>query len=209
MQTRPNLLYKNELKLAKIYPLIAGVDEAGRGPIAGPVVIAAVILNHDFQLDGINDSKKLSHKQREALFPLIIANAVAYSVIEVSHQRIDEINILQAVLEGMKLAIEALTVKPKICLIDGNKLPNGLKMDNRAVIKGDSLYASIAAASILAKVTRDSIMTGHDITYPAYGFAQHKGYPTQQHLKALQINGPCPIHRMTYAPVSQLEIWQR
>lgn len=209
MHSKHNLLYQNELKLAKKYTLIAGVDEAGRGPIAGPVVIAAVILNHKLHIDGINDSKKLSHKQREALFPLIIANAVAYSIIEVSHQRIDDINILQAVLEGMKLSVESLSKKPKLCLIDGDKLPVGLNMETKAVIKGDSLYASIAAASILAKVTRDRIMTGHDVTYPAYGFAQHKGYPTQQHLKALQVNGPCPIHRMTYAPVRQLEIWQR
>ena len=209
MLTKPNLLFENELLLSNDYQLIAGVDEAGRGPLAGPVVIAAVILNLNFTLPGINDSKQLSHKQLDILYPLIIEHAIAYSIIEVSHQRIDEINILQAVLEGMKQAVETLSVTPQLCLIDGNKLPKGLTMEARAIVKGDGIYASIAAASILAKVTRDRIMTAHDITYPEYGFAKHKGYPTAMHLKALQDNGPCPIHRMTYAPVRQLEIWQR
>lgn len=209
MLNKPNLLYENEFSLSGQYSLIAGVDEAGRGPIAGPVVIAAVILNHNYVIDGINDSKQLSLKQRNMLYPQIIENAIAYSIIEVSHQTIDEINILQAVLEGMKQAVESLSVTPQLCLIDGNKLPKGVNIESRAVIKGDSLFASIAAASILAKVTRDRIMTEHDVDYPQYGFAKHKGYPTALHLKALQEHGICPIHRLTYAPVRQLEIWQR
>lgn len=209
MQSKPNSLFENELLLSHEFSLIAGVDEAGRGPLAGPVVVAAVILDLSFSLDGLNDSKQLSHKKLETLYPLIIEHAIAYSIIEVSHARIDEINILQAVLEGMRMAVEALSVKPQLCLIDGNKLPQGLTMPSRAIVKGDGTYASIAAASVLAKVTRDRIMTAHDLTYPEYGFAQHKGYPTAMHLKALQDNGPCAIHRLTYAPVRQLEIWQR
>jgi ribonuclease HII len=209
MPNQPNQLYLNERALAKQYSLIAGVDEAGRGPLAGPVLIAAVILNLKNPITGINDSKQLSHKKLEELYPLIIENAVAYSIVEISHQRIDEINILQAVLEGMKQAIESLNVIPQLCLIDGNKLPKGLTIESRAIVKGDGTYASIAAASILAKVTRDRIMTAHSETYPEYGFAQHKGYATAMHLKALQDYGPSPIHRMTYAPVQQLEIWQR
>jgi ribonuclease HII len=201
---KTSLLYEHEFSLSDHYQLIAGVDEAGRGPIAGPVVIASVILNLLIPIEGINDSKQLSQRQREALYPLIIENAIAYSIVEVSHQRIDEINILQAVLEGMKQAVETLSIKPQLCLIDGNKLPSRLNIEARAIVKGDSIYASIAAASILAKVTRDRIMTEHSITYPVYGFAQHKGYPTEQHLKALQEHGACPIHRLTYAPVRQL-----
>jgi len=209
MPNKTGLLYERELALSDQYQLIAGVDEAGRGPIAGPVVIAAVILNLSSPIEGINDSKQLSHKQREVLFPLIVETALAFSIIEISHLRIDEINILQAVLEGMKQAIETLSVTPQLCLIDGNKLPTGLKIEARPIIKGDSTYASIAAASILAKVTRDRIMTEHDATFPMYGFAQHKGYPTEQHLSALHEYGACPIHRLTYAPVRQLKIWQR
>jgi len=206
MPDKSNKLYQNEAPFQKQFKHVAGVDEAGRGPIAGPVVVAAVILNSRFHIDGINDSKQISARKRDYLFDIIIDKAVAYSIIEISHQRIDEINILQAVLEGMKQAVETLSRKPKLCLIDGNKLPAGMKVETRACIKGDSTYASIAAASILAKVYRDRIMTEHDITYPAYGFARHKGYPTAQHLKALQIYGPCPIHRLTYAPLKRLEI---
>ncbi len=209
MPNKSNLLYQNEFALHGHYNLIAGVDEAGRGPIAGPVVIAAVILNLDFPISGINDSKQISHLKREELFPLIISNALAFSIVEISHQRIDEINILQAVLEGMKKAVDTLSITPQLCLIDGNKLPVGMAVESRAIVKGDATYASIAAASILAKVTRDRIMTGYDMAYPLYGFARHKGYPTAQHLKALQEHGICPIHRLSYAPVRQLEIWQR
>lgn len=204
-----SILYQNEKALMTHFKLIAGVDEAGRGPIAGPVVIAAAILNHKQPIAGINDSKQLSTTKREKLYSEIINKALAYAIIEVSHQRIDEINILQAVLEGMRQAINALKIRPDLCLIDGNKIPVSLDVIARACIKGDGTYASIAAASILAKVHRDKLMSELDATYPAYGFAKHKGYPTAQHLKALQDNGPCPIHRFTYAPVRQLEIWHR
>jgi ribonuclease HII len=204
-----NSLYRNEESLLRQYKIITGVDEAGRGPIAGPVVVSAVILNHQHPIPGINDSKQLSAARREKLYTQITENSLAYSIIEIPHQRIDEINILQAVLEGMKQAIFALSMKPRICLIDGNKVPEGIKIMTLACVKGDSLYASIAAASILAKVHRDRFMTEQDIIYPEYGFKQHKGYPTARHLKALQEYGPCPIHRLTYAPVRQLEIWNR
>jgi ribonuclease HII len=199
-------LWDNELPLREEYGLVAGVDEAGRGPIAGPVVIASVILNPELPISGLNDSKKLSHKQREMLFEIITKGALTYSIVTVSHQRIDEINILQAVMEGMEQAVNALNVTPAIALIDGNRIPKGLKVKALACIKGDGNYASIAAASILAKVTRDRIMTEHDVTYPAYGFSRHKGYPTKMHIQALQEHGVCPIHRLTYAPVRQLEL---
>ncbi|MFO7660571.1 MAG: ribonuclease HII [Candidatus Cloacimonadaceae bacterium] len=206
MRSPTQLLYQNEAALHKRCKLVAGVDEAGRGPIAGPVVVAAVILNSQDQIDGINDSKQLSAKKREQLFDIITEKAMAYSIIEISHQRIDEINILQAVLEGMRQAVESLSERPGLCLIDGNKLPCGLKVKARACIKGDATYASIAAASILAKVHRDRIMRAHDISYPVYGFSRHKGYPTVQHLQALREYGPCPIHRLSYAPLKQLEL---
>jgi ribonuclease HII len=202
-------LYKNEQAFQKQYKLVAGIDEAGRGPIAGPVVVAAVILDKKHPVIGINDSKQLSATKREKLFHEILEKAIAYSIIQVSHQRIDEINILQAVLEGMKQALESLSIKPGICLIDGNKIPSGLIINTRACINGDATYASIAAASIMAKVCRDRFMIEQDALYPEYGFARHKGYPTGQHLKALQDNGPCPIHRLTYAPVKQLGIRHR
>lgn len=203
MLSKSDLLYQNEAALHKQFRQIAGVDEAGRGPIAGPVVVAAVILSPEVPIDGINDSKQLSAKKRELLFDIITSQALAYSIIEVSHRKIDEINILQAVLEGMRQAVESLQIKPGLCLVDGNKLPPGLKTKARACVKGDATYASISAASILAKVYRDRIMTEHDVTYPAYGFARHKGYPTSQHLQAVQEHGPCPIHRMSYAPLKQ------
>jgi len=206
MRTESIQLYKNEATLHKQFGLIAGVDEAGRGPIAGPVVVAAVILDPRQRIEGINDSKQLSAKKREHLFDIIIHKCLSYSIIEVSHQRIDEINILQAVLEGMQQAIESLSLKPELCLIDGNILPASLKTPSRACVKGDATFTSIAAASILAKVHRDRIMQSHDLSYPVYGFARHKGYPTKQHLIALREFGPCPIHRLSYAPLKQLEL---
>jgi ribonuclease HII len=199
-------LYTNENQFRNVYRFIAGVDEAGRGPIAGPVVIAAVILNESKQIEGVNDSKKISAKKRNKLSQLIKQNALAFSIVEVSHLRIDEVNILQSVLEGMLQAVLELQVKPDLCLIDGNKLPKGIKVDAQACIKGDATFASIAAASILAKVHRDEIMTQQDKLYPEYGFAQHKGYPTSLHLKALRQYGPCPIHRLSYAPLRLLGI---
>jgi ribonuclease HII len=201
-------LYNNEKNLIRHYKIIAGVDEAGRGPIAGPVVVAAVILDHRHPIPGINDSKQLSAFKREKLYAEIIKYALAFNIVEVSHQRIDDINILQAVLEGMKQSVSSLAIKPHLCLIDGNKVPVGIRTKTLACVKGDTIYASIAAASILAKVHRDRIMADHDALYPEYGFKQHKGYPTAKHLKALQEFGPCPIHRLTYAPVRQLDIWK-
>jgi ribonuclease HII len=199
-----SLLYGNEKQQFGHIALIAGVDEAGRGPVAGPVVVAAVILDKTKPIVGINDSKKLSAKKRQKLYSEIITNSVAYSIVEVSHQRIDEINILQAVLEGMHRAVLNLSLIPDLCLIDGNKAPSGLDIDCVTCIKGDGNYASIAAASILAKVHRDSLMANLDSLYPGYGFTKHKGYPTAQHLKALSELGPCPVHRQSYAPVKCL-----
>ncbi len=203
MRLESNQLYKNEESMHQQFRLIAGVDEAGRGPIAGPVVVSAVILDPRQRIEGINDSKQLSAKKREQLFDVIIHKCLSYSIIEVSHQRIDEINILQAVLEGMQQAVEALQLTPDLCLIDGNKLPPGLKAKARACVKGDATFASIAAASILSKVYRDKLMTDYDIKYPFYGFATHKGYPTKQHLRALHLKGPCSIHRLSYRPVKE------
>jgi len=200
-----SLLYENEKHQFGHIALIAGVDEAGRGPVAGPVVVAAVILDKTKPIVGINDSKKLSAKKRQKLYSEIIANSTAYSIVEVSHQRIDEINILQAVLEGMHRAVLNLSLIPDLCLIDGNKAPSGLDIDCVTCIKGDGNYASIAAASILAKVHRDSLMANLDSLYPGYGFTKHKGYPTAQHLKALSELGPCPVHRQSYAPVKCLQ----
>jgi len=203
------LLYDNELAMRSKYPVIAGVDEAGRGPIAGPVVVAAVILDPANPVAGVNDSKQLSEHKRELLFDVILSSALAYSIIEISPRVIDEINILQAVLSGMVKALDALSVSPDVCLIDGNRLPKKLKYHSLACVKGDANYASIAAASILAKVHRDRLMITQDMVYPQYGFAKHKGYPTALHLQALHTHGPCPIHRLSYGPVQQLEIWQR
>ncbi|MFB3844744.1 MAG: ribonuclease HII [Candidatus Cloacimonadaceae bacterium] len=194
-------LYINEQSLHERYNFIAGIDEAGRGPIAGPVVIAAVILDFKHPISGINDSKKLSSRKREELFPQITQQAIDFAVVEISSAQIDKVNILQAVLEGMREAINALSVKPELCLIDGNILPSGLSFPAQACVKGDAIYASIAAASILAKVTRDKIMLEQDAVFPQYGFARHKGYPTSQHLQALKIYGPCPLHRFSYQPV--------
>jgi ribonuclease HII len=197
-------LYKNEQKLHMKFKFIAGIDEAGRGPLAGPVVIAAVILNPKCPILGVNDSKKLSATAREKLYIEIIEKAVSTSIIVISHNRIDEINILQAVLEGMKKAASSLSVLPDLCLIDGNKIPDDIPTESIACIKGDANYASIAAASILAKVHRDRIMVEMDKSYPMYGFTHHKGYPTPNHIKALREHGPSPIHRLTYAPVKHL-----
>src|SRR5512133_2947924 len=167
----------NDLALRQDHPMLAGIDEAGRGPIAGPVVISAVILNPEKPIPGLYDSKQLSALQRENLYALILEYALDYSIVEIDHQTIDRMNILQAVLMGMAQAANELTVKPDLCLIDGNKVPAQMLFPSRSVIKGDSLYACIAAASILAKVTRDRIMQTMDETYPGYGFARHKGYP--------------------------------
>ena len=180
------------------FSLICGVDEAGRGPLAGPVCAAAVILPPDLELEGLNDSKKLSEKRREALYPLICEQALAYGIAFASEQEIDELNILQATFLAMRRAVEQLGQKPDLALVDGNREPDFGDIPVRTIIKGDSRSANIAAASILAKVTRDRFMLEQDAVYPQYGFAVHKGYGTQKHYAALREFGPCPIHRRSF-----------
>ena len=177
--------------------LICGVDEAGRGPWAGPVCAAAVILPAGIDIPGLNDSKKLSDKRRRELFPLIKECAIAYGIGFADHTEIDEINILQATFLAMERAIKALNIKPDLALIDGNR-EKDFGVPVKTVIHGDSLSASIAAASILAKVTRDDWMLEMAEKYPQYGFEVHKGYGTKAHYEALKNYGPCPIHRMTF-----------
>ena len=177
--------------------LVCGVDEAGRGPLAGPVCAAAVILPPELVIPGLNDSKKLTDKKRRELYDVITAEAVSYGIAFASEKEIDEINILQATFLAMARAMEKLTPQPELALIDGNRAKDfGLPV--RTIVKGDSLSASIAAASILAKVTRDRLMEQYDEAYPQYGFAVHKGYGTKRHYEALREFGPSPIHRMTF-----------
>lgn len=181
--------------------LLAGTDEAGRGPLAGNVVAAAVILNPAQVIVGLDDSKKLSEKKRELLAVEIKQKALAWSVVSISPQQIDEINILQASLFAMRTAAENLQVKPDHVFVDGNKTLLDCFCDNTAIIKGDSRVAEISAASILAKVERDAQMLALHQQYPAYGFDKHKGYPTKVHREILSQIGPCPEHRRSYAPV--------
>ena len=188
--------FENELAL-KGYKLICGVDEAGRGPLAGPVCAAAVILPPHAEIPGLNDSKKLTDKKRRELFPVICEQALAYGISFSDEKEIDAINILQATFAAMKRAVESLPVQPDFVLVDGNKLPD-LEIPAQCVIKGDSLSASIAAASVLAKVTRDDLMLKMAKQYPSYGFEIHKGYGTKAHYEALTQLGPCEIHRMSF-----------
>lgn len=181
--------------------LLAGVDEAGRGPLAGPVVAAAVILDDMRPIAGLNDSKKLSPARREKLFDEIRAKALCCSIAQASVQEIDAINILQATLLAMRRAVEGLRLKPAKVLVDGNRLPT-LDVLAEAIVKGDATVPAISAASILAKVTRDRWCAELDAQYPQYGFAAHKGYGTAEHLAALQAYGACPEHRKTFAPVA-------
>ncbi|RKG37752.1 ribonuclease HII [Acinetobacter rongchengensis] len=183
--------------------LIAGVDEAGRGPLVGSVVAAAVILDPNNPIEGLNDSKKLTEKKREKLFIEIQEKALAWAIAEASHQEIDEINILQASLLAMRRAVEKLKVQPEHVLVDGNKVPQGLAMGCDAVVGGDTLHAEISAASILAKVTRDREMVALDLKYPQYGFAKHKGYPTRAHFEAIEQHGVMDQHRRSYAPIKK------
>jgi len=179
------------------YHMICGIDEAGRGPLAGPVFAAAVILPDHASIDGINDSKKLSEKKREALYSVIQETAISFSVGFATETEIDEVNILQATFLAMKRACDSLNVKPDFALVDGNRMPH-LDVDTQTIIKGDSLSASIAAASILAKVSRDRLMYEIDKLYPEYQFAKHKGYGTALHIEMLKKYGPCPVHRKTF-----------
>ena len=177
--------------------VICGVDEAGRGPLAGPVYAAAVILPPNLEIPGLTDSKKLSDKKRRELFPVSQEQAVAYGIGSASEQEIDEINILQATFLAMRRALAQLTVTPDLVLIDGNRETDfGLPV--KTVVKGDSLSANIAAASVLAKVSRDDWMLEMAKQYPQFGFEIHKGYPTRAHYDALRAHGPCPIHRMSF-----------
>lgn len=176
---------------------ICGVDEAGRGPLAGPVCAAAVILPANLEIPGLNDSKKLSDKRRRELYPVIMEQAIAYGIGLADHQEIDEINILQATFLAMERAMQNLSVKPELALIDGNR-EKDFGVPVKTVVQGDSLSASIAAASVLAKVTRDDIMLQMAQEYPGYGFEIHKGYGTKAHYQALAELGPCSIHRMTF-----------
>lgn len=188
---------------ARGYEIVAGVDEAGRGPLAGPVSVAAVILPHDLCLPKLNDSKKLSAKVREELFDEIQEKAIAVGTALIDAQTIDRVNIYQATINGMYEAIFSLQPEPQEVLIDAVPLEN-LPMASQSIIKGDAKSASIAAASIIAKVTRDRLMDEYDKIYPEYGFAQHKGYGTAQHIEALKKYGPCPIHRRSFEPVRSL-----
>ena len=183
--------------------LICGVDEAGRGPLAGAVFAAAVILNPDYPISGLADSKKLSEKKRDLLSIEIKQHALAWAISSCSATEIDEINILQASLLAMKRAIELLHVKADLVQVDGNKCPN-ISLPCEAIIGGDSKVQAISAASILAKTARDAELYILDQKYPLYGFAQHKGYPTAYHLEMLNLHGVSPIHRLTYAPVRRL-----
>jgi ribonuclease HII len=187
--------------------LIAGVDEVGRGPLAGPVVSAAVILGDNHGIDGLTDSKKLSPRRRELLAEEIKAKAMCWAIGRAEVEEIDDINILQASLLSMSRAVDALTVEPGHVLVDGNKLPK-LRQSAEAIVKGDLTVAEISAASIIAKVARDKEMKDAGTLWPEYGFEKHMGYPTAKHLEALKVHGICPIHRKSYAPVQrQMSLW--
>lgn len=196
---RLNNLKQEELKLyERNIEFICGIDEAGRGPLAGPVVVGAVILPQDSFIEGVNDSKKISEKKREKIYDQIIEEAIAYSVGIVDEKTIDEINILNATKLGVKLALEGLKQKPDVIMVDALNNMDTLGIPYISVIKGDAKNYSIAAASIIAKVTRDRMMQEWDSVYPAYGFAKHKGYGTAEHIRVIKENGPCSIHRRSF-----------
>ncbi len=194
-------LFPEETDMVEI---ICGADEAGRGPIAGPVYAAAVVLDPDNPVEGLKDSKKLSEKQRDALAPEIKQKAKAWAIASCTTEEIDQLNILWASMLAMKRAIEALAVKPTIALIDGNRTPKGLAIPAEAIVKGDDKVPEISAASILAKTARDAVMMELHAQYPEYGFDRHKGYPTAYHLQQLEKHGVSPVHRRSYAPVRRL-----
>lgn len=202
----PRILARSEINPNLILPdssvLIAGVDEAGRGPLIGSVVTAAVILDPEHPIEGLNDSKKLSEKKRELLFDQIQQHALAWCIAEATHEEIDELNILRATMLAMKRAIEGLVVRPSLALIDGNRCPD-TQIVCQALVGGDGLEQNIGAASILAKVTRDRQLQELDRQHPQYGLARHKGYPTKAHLEAIALHGILPEHRRSYAPVKK------
>lgn len=180
------------------FKYVCGVDEAGRGPLAGPVCAAAVILPYDCEIEGLNDSKKLSEKKRDMLFDIIIEKAISYSICYGTLEEIEKYNILNATFLAMNRSIESLDVKPDYCLIDGNRTPKEIKFPCETVVKGDSKSYSVAAASILAKVSRDRLMLEYDKKYPQYGFKKHKGYGTKEHYEAIKKFGVCDIHRLSF-----------
>ena len=192
----PSFEYE-EKRYAEGYTAVCGLDEAGRGPLCGPVVAAAVILPCGLEIEGLNDSKKLTEKKREKLFEIIKEKAIAYAIAEASPEEIDEINILNASMLAMRRAVEALPVKADFALIDGN-CSRGFDIPTETVVKGDAKSYSIAAASILAKVTRDRQCIELDAAYPEYGIAKHKGYPTKDHMEAVKKYGPAPIYRKSF-----------
>ena len=193
----PDFSYELEAK-NNGYNLVCGVDEAGRGPLAGPVCAAAVILPENCIIDGLNDSKKISEKKREALYDIIIEKSLAYSIAYGTIEEIEKYNILEATYIAMNRAIEGLKIKADFALIDGNRVPKGITIPCETVVKGDSKSYSIAAASILAKVTRDHLMMEYDKKYPEYLFATHKGYGTKAHYEAIKQHGVCEIHRLSF-----------
>ena len=199
----PTLQHENELR-AQGHAIIAGLDEVGRGPLAGPVCAAAAILPADFHHPVLNDSKKLSERQRELIYDELVTNTdVVWNCVLIDVEEIERINILQASREAMREALRGLPIQPSAALIDGLPVPH-FPVPQLALVKGDSLSYSIAAASVIAKVTRDRLMLELAAQYPEYGFEKHKGYGTPVHLAALRKHGPCPIHRRSFAPVAQL-----
>lgn len=200
-------LYEFDLAILKNngYKMLAGVDEAGRGPLAGPVVASAVILSLDNKIEGVNDSKKLAPKERKRLYDLIIKDSVTVGIGIIEAENIDRMNILNATKLAMILAIQDLKYKPDIILIDGVGLPS-IEIDQMVIKKGDQKSASIAAASIVAKVTRDKIMEDYHKKYPCYGFNKHKGYATQEHIRNINLYGNCPIHRKSFRRVSNIAL---
>ncbi|MBI9031906.1 ribonuclease HII [bacterium] len=212
-----NTLITKELELYQDYKTICGVDEAGRGPLAGPVVCSAVIFDLqeltkianpevDFLINNLNDSKAISEKKREKLYPYIIKYAKTYSIVQIEPETIDKLNILHATLEGMDRALEALDINWDIALIDGNKLPPRNREKAKFIIKGDANYFSIAGASVLAKVTRDRIMQELHLNFPHYNWLKNKGYPTKEHVQAINRHGLTKHHRLSYGPCSQIAI---
>lgn len=195
MKTVDLFSFDNELR-KQGYRYICGIDEAGRGPLAGPVSVCAIVMDLDEMIDGVNDSKKVSPKKRDNLFETIKQKALSYKCVMLDSKVIDEINILEATKKAMKEAVNGLSVKPDLILVDAVKID--FECETRPIIKGDATSYSIASASIIAKVTRDKLMEEYDKTYPDYGFAKHKGYGTAEHIKAIREKGPTPIHRRSF-----------
>ena len=204
-----NKLYEYDNAIRSDFPVLRGADEAGRGPLCGPVCCAAVVLPVDFVCDDINDSKKISEKKRDKLFDIIIENALAYSIEMVSAQEIDQINILNASLTGMKRAVLNLGITPDMVLVDGNKTPKEMPCETRAVVKGDATSMSIAAASILAKVSRDRYMAQLDKEYPQYQLLKHKGYPTKQHYELIAQHGIQSFYRKSFFTKRPELLWTK